>query len=163
MPGANGSALRTTFPGIQARGRLLPSRRGFRLRSKVQHTVASLVVSDRRGSGLLLSSYQRSRKFGPASDTVKGSSLPCFSSPVGEQYPKGFLEDAAFRKLLAACPKIWFHTLVEIGKRYGWRIGELLNLKIKHTCLHERFASNRERRRNGREVTMTKRASELLK
>jgi integrase len=76
------------------------------------------------------------------------------------------LEDAQYEKLFASCPEIWFQALVETGKTYGWRIGELLSMRVKQIDLLARtirLEPGTTKNGDGREVTMTKRVYELLK
>jgi integrase len=45
------------------------------------------------------------------------------------------LEDANYKKLSAEARELWFRTLVAVGRTYGWRIGELLHLRVKQVDL----------------------------
>ena len=62
-------------------------------------------------------------------------------------------------------PKLWFQTLVEMAATYGWRISELLKLRVNQINLsnwairlHPGTAKNKE----GREVKMTQVVHDLL-
>ena len=48
---------------------------------------------------------------------------------------KGFLEDGQFEKIISYCPEVWFRAIVEVGRTYGWRIGELLSLRVRQVDL----------------------------
>jgi integrase len=90
---------------------------------------------------------------------------PRFPRLTENNVRKGFLEDAQYESLLVACPELWFQALVEIGSTYGWRVGELLNLKVhqidivhRTIRLHPGTTKNKE----GREVSMTPEVARLL-
>jgi integrase len=78
----------------------------------------------------------------------------------------GFLEDVQYQRLIANSPGLWFRALVEIGRTSGWRIGELLSLRVSQVDLLGRtlrLEPGTTKNREGREVTMTSTALELLK
>ena len=47
---------------------------------------------------------------------------------------KGFLEDGAYRKLVQDSP-VWFRTIVEVGRKFAWRVSEVLNLRVEQIDL----------------------------
>ena len=63
--------------------------------------------------------------------------LPKFPKLTEDNIRKGFLEDAQYEKLIGYCPDAWFRTLVEMGRTYGWRISELVNLKVRQVDILE--------------------------
>ena len=78
---------------------------------------------------------------------------------------KGFLEDGQYRKLVEHCPELWFRSLVEIGRTYGWRVSELLNMRVSQLDLSQRtirLDPGTTKNREGREVIMTDAAYTLL-
>ena len=42
----------------------------------------------------------------------------------------GFLEDGQYRKLLEYCPELWFRTIVEVGRTFGWRRTGITGLRV---------------------------------
>jgi integrase len=84
--------------------------------------------------------------------------IPHFPKLSENNVRQGFLEDAQYQRLLESCPEIWFQTLVEAGCTYGWRIGELLKLKVNQIDLENRVIRlhpGTTKNKEGREVTMT--------
>lgn len=78
---------------------------------------------------------------------------------------QGFLEDAAYVKLVNSTSELWFRSIVEVARTYGWRIGELLNLRVKQVDLLSksiRLEPGTTKNREGREVTMTEIVYQLL-
>jgi integrase len=50
---------------------------------------------------------------------------------------KGFLEDSAYRKLVDGSP-VWFRVVVEVGRKFAWRVSEVLNLRVEQIDLFGR-------------------------
>jgi len=76
------------------------------------------------------------------------------------------LEDAQFERLFGSCSENWFRAIVEVGRTYGWRVGELLSMRVRQVDLMSRtirLDPGTTKNRDGREVTMTRRVHELLK
>lgn len=88
----------------------------------------------------------------------KVNRVPAFPHLTENNARQGFLDDGQYKNLLASCPELWFRALVEVGRTYGWRIGELLNLRAKQVDLLAktiRLEPGTTKNREGREVTMT--------
>jgi integrase len=68
--------------------------------------------------------------------------MPKFPKELDEDASvrKGFLEDDQYSKLATATAKrgLWLRSMFEVGYRFGWRVGELLNLRVKQVDLAER-------------------------
>ena len=78
---------------------------------------------------------------------------------------KGFLEDGQFEALVSYCPELWFRAIVEVGRTYGWRIGELIQLRVRQVDLLSkviRLEPGTTKNRDGREVSMTQNVYALL-
>jgi integrase len=91
--------------------------------------------------------------------------IPRFPSLTENNIRQGFLEDSQYEKLLESCPEIWFQTLVEMGCTYGWRVGELLKLRVNQIDLENwiiRLHPGTTKNREGREVKMTQTVHDLL-
>jgi integrase len=50
---------------------------------------------------------------------------------------RGFLEDSAYCKLVEGSP-LWFRTAVEVGRKFAWRVSEVLNLRVAQIDLFGR-------------------------
>jgi integrase len=78
---------------------------------------------------------------------------------------KGFLEDGQFEQLVSHCPELWFRAIVEVGRTYGWRIGELIELRVSQVDLFGkviRLEPGTTKNRDGREVSLTQNVFALL-
>ena len=51
---------------------------------------------------------------------------------------RGFIEDPQYRAIVNACLELWFRAMVACGRTYGWRVGELQNLRVRQLDLIER-------------------------
>jgi integrase len=84
--------------------------------------------------------------------------VPIFPKLREDNIRKGFLEDAAYVRLVDASPELWFRALLELGRTYGWRRGELLRMRVREIDLLARtlrLEPGTTKNRDGREVTMT--------
>jgi Phage integrase family/SOS response associated peptidase (SRAP) len=91
--------------------------------------------------------------------------LPNFPHLVENNVRKGFLEDGQYSKIVAHCPELWFRSIVECGRTYGWRISELLNMQVNQIDLAQRvirLEPGTTKNREGREVVMTDAVYTLL-
>jgi len=91
--------------------------------------------------------------------------LPKFPKLTEDNIRKGFLEDDQYKKLMEHCPDVWFRALVEMGRTYGWRISELISLRVKQIDLQARttrLEPGTTKNKDGREVTMTGAVHALL-
>jgi integrase len=84
--------------------------------------------------------------------------VPVFPKLKEDNIRKGFLEDAAYFRLVNDSPELWFRVLLELGRTYGWRRGELLRMRVREVDLLAktlRLEPGTTKNRDGREVTMT--------
>jgi integrase len=112
-----------------------------------------------------LAALKRMFYLGYRSTPPRVNRVPAFPMLREDNARKGFLEDAQYQKLMAARPQLWFRVLVEVGRTYGWRISELLNLRVRQVDLLAktlRLEPGTTKNGEGREVTMTKAVYELL-
>jgi integrase len=71
---------------------------------------------------------------------------------------KGFLTESQYEKLSAFCPDLWWRSLLEVARTYGWRRNELLSLRVRQVDLLARtlrLEPGTTKNKEGREVTMT--------
>ena len=91
--------------------------------------------------------------------------VPAFPRLAENNVRRGFLEDGQYKKLLESCLELWFQTLVEMGVTYGWRIGELLKLRVNQIDIEHwtiRLHPGTTKNKEGREVKMTRLVHDLL-
>jgi integrase len=91
--------------------------------------------------------------------------IPRFPRLAEDNIRKGFLEDGQYEKLLESCPELRFQALVEAGCTYGWRVSELLRLKVNQIDLEHkviRLHPGTTKNKDGREVTMTQSVHDLF-
>ena len=70
---------------------------------------------------------------------------------------QGFVTLEQFAKLVAHCPDLWLRTMLETGYNYGWRVSELLNLRVGQIDLVARtirLDPGTTKNQEGREVTI---------
>jgi integrase len=105
-----------------------------------------------------MAALKRMFRLGMYATPPKVLRLPKFPKLMEDNVRKGFLEDSQYSKLLEANPELWFRALVEMGRTYGWRISELLGLRVGQIDLDARtirLDPGTTKNRDGREVTMT--------
>jgi len=81
------------------------------------------------------------------------------------RYKNQILEDGQYRKLIESCPDLWFRSLVECGRTYGWRVSELLFMRVNQLDVTQRvirLEPGTTKNRDGREVLMTDSVHKLL-
>jgi len=70
---------------------------------------------------------------------------------------QGFLTTEQYSNLVALCPDLWLRALLETAHQYGWRVSELLNLRVGQVDLVARtirLEPGTTKNREGREVTI---------
>jgi integrase len=93
--------------------------------------------------------------------------VPKFPKLTERNVRTGFVEDADYGKFAEACDGVglWMRALFETAYNYGWRRGELLNLKVRQIDLLSgtiRLNSGETKNDEGRVVIMTERVRWLL-
>lgn len=112
-----------------------------------------------------LAALKRMFRLGTQSTPPRVVRPPKFPKLVENNIRQGFLEDGQYRKLIEYCPNIWFRCLVECGRTYGWRVSELLSMKVGQVDLSQRvirLEPGTTKNRDGREVLMTEEVHHLL-
>ena len=111
-----------------------------------------------------LAALKRMFRLGQQSTPAKVLRMPHFAHLRENNVRKGFLEDSQYTKLVAGTD-LWFRTLVECGRTYGWRVSELVNLKVGQVDLAQRVIRldpGTTKNSDGREVFMTDTVHHLL-
>ncbi len=83
-----------------------------------------------REMGLLKRAFNLARK----SNKKKVREIPIFPHLKEAPPRKGFLEDGAYRTLVDGSP-VWFRAVVEVGRKFAWRVSEVLNLRVEQIDL----------------------------
>ena len=112
-----------------------------------------------------LAAMKRMFHLGHAATPPKLFYIPRFPRLAENNIRQGFLEDGQYEKLLESCPELWFQALVEAGCTYGWRISELLRLKVNQVDIEHkviRLHPGTTKNKDGREVTMTQSVHDLF-
>jgi hypothetical protein len=85
-----------------------------------------------------LAALKRMFHLGHRTTPPKVNRIPAFPRLAENNIRKGFLEDGQYEKLFGSCSENWFRAIVEVGRTYGWRVGELLNMRVKQIDLLSR-------------------------
>jgi integrase len=113
-----------------------------------------------------LQALRAALNFGRKATPPKVKVVPHFPLLREDNVRTGFVEDAEFRKLTERVTELWLRVYVELSYTYGWRRGELLNLRIRNVDLLARTVRldpGTTKNREGREVVMNDRVAELLR
>jgi integrase len=112
-----------------------------------------------------LAALKRMFRLGQQSTPPRVIRTPKFPNLAENNIRKGFLEDGQYRKLIEYCPELWFRGLVECGRTYGWRVSELLSMRVSQVDVSQRvirLEPGTTKNRDGREVLMTEAVCQLL-
>jgi integrase len=105
-----------------------------------------------------LADLKRMFRLGYRATPPKVSHLPHIPLLKERNERTGFVEDEQYTRLTAAATDLWLRALIEVGTTYGWRKGELLNLRVRHVDLGSgtiRLDRGSTKNRDAREATMT--------
>ena len=140
--------------------------------SEVTSDLVARYVDDRRQQGAAnatvnreLAALKRMFRLGLCSTPPKVNRVPKFPHLAENNIRTGFLEEGQFEKIIAHSPETWFRAIVDVGRTYGWRIGELLRLRVRQVDLLAnviRLEPGTTKNRDGREVSMTQTINALL-
>lgn len=86
--------------------------------------------------------------------------MPSFPHLAEKNVRKGFIEDGQYQALAKACSEegLWLRSMSEVGYNFGWRVSELLNMKVGQIDLSSRtirLEVGETKNDDGREVEMT--------
>jgi len=113
-----------------------------------------------------LAALKRMFRLGQQSTPAKVLRLPKIPRLREDNVRTGFLEDGQYRKLIEYCPELWFRSMVEVGRTYGWRVSEVQNMRVSQLDLLQRtirLEPGTTKNREGREVSMTDAVYALLR
>jgi integrase len=115
-----------------------------------------------------LAALKRMFRLGAQATPPKVNRVPHFEMLEERNVRTGFIDDKQFSALSAQCAKVglWFRALLEVAYTYGWRLRELLNLRVDQVDLALRvirLEPGTTKNEEGREVTMTDSVFVLLK
>jgi len=83
-----------------------------------------------------MSALRRAFYLGLEKDKI--AKVPKFPHLEESKPRKGFVREAAFRHLVSFAKSLWFRTLVTLAYTYGFRKGELLELRCEQVSLGDR-------------------------
>jgi len=84
-------------------------------------------------------------------------SVPHFPHLKETNVRQGFVTAEQYARLVAHCPDLWLRAMLETAYNYGWRVSELLNLRVGQVDLVSRtirLEPGTTKNREGREVTI---------
>lgn len=85
------------------------------------------------------------------------ASVPDFPHLKETNVRQGFVTPEQYVKLVAHCPHLWLRAMLETAYHYGWRVSELLNLRVDQVDLvlrTVRLEPGTTKNQEGREVTI---------
>ena len=104
-----------------------------------------------------VAALKRMFRLGQQSTPAKVIRMPYFPHLRENNVRKGFLEDSQYLALVKGAD-LWFRALVECGRTFGWRVSELVGMKVNQVDLLQRvirLAPGTTKNSEGREVFMT--------
>ena len=121
-------------------------------------------IAKRQGEGAKNATINREmaalkRMFNLATEATppKVAKVPTFPKKLAEDnVRRGFVEDAQYDKLAAACAKrgLWLRAMFEVAYNFGCRLGELLKLRVRQVDLAAKTITL-EDTKNGEDRTFT--------
>jgi integrase len=111
-----------------------------------------------------LSALKRMFSLGFKVRPQKVMQIPPFPRLAEDNIRQGFLEDETYYKLIENT-ELWFRALIECGRSYGWRLKELLSMRVSQADVSQRvirLEPGTTKNRDGREVIMSTTIFELL-
>ncbi len=96
-----------------------------------------------------------------AIDSAQSRSLAEIPQAGREQRSQRISGGWAVQNVGRVLPELWFRSLVECGRTYGWRVSELLSMRVNQLDIAQRvirLEPGTTKNRDGREVPMTERS-----
>ncbi|MBZ5613241.1 MAG: tyrosine-type recombinase/integrase [Acidobacteriia bacterium] len=104
-----------------------------------------------------LACLKRMYRLAYRSNPPRVPSVPYFPHLKETNVRQGFVTPEQFAKLVAHCPDLWLRAMLETAYNYGWRVSELLNLRVCQVNLVARtirLEPGTTKNHEGREVTI---------
>jgi integrase len=114
-----------------------------------------------------LAALKRMFRLGYGATPPKVQRVPTFPKLAERNVRKGFVEDQEYQQLseAAAAIGVWLRAMLEVAHAYGWRVSELLNLRVEQLDLLNRIIRlnpGETKNDDGRVVFMTQKVHQLL-
>jgi integrase len=91
--------------------------------------------------------------------------MPIFPRLAENNVRTGFVDDRQYRKLVEHGKELWFRTILEVARTYGWRKREVTGMRVNQVDLLRRtirLEPGTTKNKEGREVSMTESVYTLL-
>jgi integrase len=106
-------------------------------------------------------------RFGAKQTPVMVDRIPAFPTRLKESAPrKGFVSNREYARLAANAKELWLRALIACAYAFGFRKGELLNLRVRQVDLIDRWVVlevGATKNGEGRRVRMTSEVFELIR
>lgn len=157
---------RKSLADVEARWRLhLSQEFGDHRAANVGHDQMTRYVAQRQMEGASNATINRElaalkRMFTLGVRARKVYSMPAFPHLEERNVRKGFIEDGQYQALAKACSAegLWLRAMFEVGYNFGWRVSELLSMRVRQIDLASRtirLEVGETKNDEGREVEMT--------
>jgi integrase len=104
-----------------------------------------------------LACLKRMYRLGYQASPPRVPNVPHFPYLKENNVRQGFVTPEQFARLVAHCPDLWLRAMLETAYNYGWRVSELLSLRVDQVDLvtHTiRLNPGTTKNQEGREVTI---------
>ena len=104
-----------------------------------------------------LACLKRTYRLAYLSTPPRVESVPHFPHLKETNVRQGFVTPEQYAELVARCPDLWLRAMLETAYHYGWRMSELLNLRVRQADLVSRtirLEPGTTKNQEGREVTI---------
>jgi integrase len=157
---------RKSLADVEARWRLHLSKEfGDHRAANVGHDQMTRYIAQRQTEGASNATINRElaalkRMFTLGVRARKVYSIPSFPHLEERNVRKGFIEDGQYQALAKACSAegLWLRAMFEVGYNFGWRVSELLTMRVRQIDLASRairLEVGETKNDDGREVEMT--------
>jgi integrase len=113
-----------------------------------------------------LACLKRMYRLAHLSTPPRVANVPDFPHLKETNVRQGFVTPKQYQKLVAHCPQLWLRAMLDTAYNYGWRVSELLHLRVGQVDLVSRtirLEPGTTKNQEGREVTIeSARLLELL-
>ena len=115
-----------------------------------------------------LAVLRRAFNYGKRTTPPKVYSVPFIQMFKENNARQGFVEQEQFERMAEEATRygLWMRAFLEVAYTYGWRLGELLTLKVRQVDLNARtirLDTGATKNGDGREVAMTPKVLELMR